>query len=288
MTSPAHTRADTVRAVTDSFYVLGGEAAAGSVRVVPSELTRGPWDPGSQHAGPASALLARAIELCEQREGMRVGRVTVEILAPLPIAPLTLSAAVVRPGRSVEMLEASLAGPGGEVARASAWRVATTDITADWEQDEAPPGPENAIAVEFFAETGGSHAPQARTSGERVGWHTAMEIVFARGKFLEPGPATAWMRPWVALVEGEEFTPLQRVMVAADGGNGVSAPLDWSGFIFINTDLTVHLLRPAVGEWVCLDAVTHVDGIGMTDTALWDERGRIGRAAQTLLVRARS
>ena len=74
-----------------------------------------------------------------------------------------------------------------------------------------------------------------------------MEIVFARGRFLEPGPATVWMRPRVALVEGEEITPLQRVMLAADGGNGVSAPLDWSGFIFINTDLTVHLLRPPDG-----------------------------------------
>ena len=99
-----------------------------------------------------------------------------------------------------------------------------------------------------------------------------MEIVFARGRFLEPGPATVWMRPRVALVEGEEITPLQRVLLAADGGNGVSAPLDWSRFIFINTDLTVHLLRPPEGEWVCLDSVTHVDGIGMTDTALWDER----------------
>jgi acyl-Coa thioesterase superfamily protein len=115
-----------------------------------------------------------------------------------------------------------------------------------------------------------------------------MEIVFARGKFLEPGPATVWMRPRVTLVEGEQFSPLQRVLVAADGGNGVSAPLDWSGYIFINTDLSVHLLRHPEGEWVCLDAVTHVDGIGMTDTALWDQHGRIGRAAQTLLVRARS
>jgi hypothetical protein len=96
------------------------------------------------------------------------------------------------------------------------------------------------------------------------------------------------MRPRVELVEGEEWSPLQRVMVAADGGNGVSAPLDWSGYIFINTDLTVHLLRAPTGEWVCLDSVTHVDGVGMTDTALWDERGRIGRAAQTLLVRDRS
>jgi acyl-Coa thioesterase superfamily protein/acyl-CoA thioesterase superfamily protein len=256
--------------VTDAFYVVEGD------RVRPSELTRGPWDPNAQHAGPPSALLGREIERCEPREGMRVGRVTIEILAPVPIAPLTVGARVARPGRNVEMLEASLEGPDGEVMRARAWRLAAGDVTADWEQDEPPPGPEDATALEFFA------------TGERVGWHTAMEIVFARGKFLEPGPATVWMRPRVALVEGEQFSPLQRALVAADGGNGVSAPLDWSGFIFINTDLSVHLLRPPEGEWVCLDAVTHVEGLGMTDTALWDERGRIGRAAQTLLVRARS
>jgi hypothetical protein len=256
--------------VTEAFYSLDGGT------LVPSELTRGPWDPNSQHAGPPSALLGRAIERCEPREGMRVGRVTVEILAPIPIAPLTVSARVVRPGRSVEMLEASLEGPDGEVMRARGWRLSAGDIGADWEQDGSPPGPEHARALEFFA------------TGEKVGWHTAMEIVFSRGEFLTPGPATVWMRPRVALVEGEEITPLQRVLVAADGGNGVSAPLDWSRFIFINTDLSVHLLRPPEGEWVCLDAVTHVDGIGMTDTALWDERGRIGRAAQTLLVRQRS
>jgi hypothetical protein len=256
--------------VTEAFYSLEDD------RLLPSELTRGPWDPNSQHAGPPSALLGRAIERCEPREGMRVGRVTVEILAPVPIAPLSVSARVVRPGRSVEMLEASLEGPDGEVMRARGWRLSADDVSADWEQDGPPPGPEHAKALEFFA------------TGERVGWHTAMEIVFSRGEFLTPGPATVWMRPRVALVEGEEITPLQRVLVAADGGNGVSAPLDWSRFIFINTDLSVHLLRPPEGEWVCLDAVTHVDGIGMTDTALWDERGRIGRAAQTLLVRQRS
>jgi len=256
--------------VTDAFYSLDGDTAH------PSELTRGPWDPNAQHAGPPSALLARAIEQCEPREGMRVGRVTVEILAPVPIVPLTLSAGVVRPGRSVEMLEASLHGPDGEVMRARGWRLAVGEITTDWEREQPPPGREGADALEFFP------------TGQSVGWHTAMEIVFARGRFLEPGPATVWMRPRVALVEGEEVTPLQRVLLAADGGNGVSAPLDWSGFIFINTDLTVHLLRPPAGEWICLDSVTHVDGIGMTDTALWDERGRIGRAGQTLLVRARS
>jgi hypothetical protein len=256
--------------VTDAFYAVDGE------RIVASELTRGPWDPSSQHAGPPSALLARALERCEPREGARIARVTVEILAPVPIAPLAVSARIVRPGRSVELLEASLEGADGELMRARGWRVAESAMTADWEREKRPPGPEGATPLEFFP------------TGQAVGWHTAMEIVFARGRFLEPGPATVWIRPRVELVAGEQITPLQRVLLAADGGNGVSAPLDWSRFIFINTDLTVHLLRPPRGEWVCLDSVTHVDGLGMTDTALWDEDGRIGRAVQTLLVRARA
>jgi Thioesterase-like superfamily len=256
--------------VSDAFYAMDGD------RATPSELTRGPWDPNSQHAGPPSALLARALELCEPRDGARIGRVTVEILAPVPIAPLTVSARVARPGRSVEMLEATLEGEPGELMRARGWRLAETDISADWGQEEPPPGRDDADILEFFP------------TGQRVGWHTAMEILFARGRFLEPGPATVWMRPRVPLVEGEAISPLQRTMLAADGGNGISAPLDWSRFIFINTDLTVHLLRPPEGEWVCLDSVTNVDGVGITDTALWDERGRIGRAAQTLLVRERA
>jgi len=279
----------------NAFYSLDRERAVRASahphreRATPSELTRGPWDPDAQHAGPPAALLARALERCEPRDGARscgatggrgpawsFGRVTVEILAPVPILPLTVCARVVRPGRSVELLEASLEGPDGEVMRARGWRLAESDITADWEREEPPPGREGAEALEFFP------------TGERVGWHTAMEIVFARGRFLEPGPATVWMRPRVPLVGGEPISPLQRVMLAADGGNGVSAPLDWSRFIFINTDLTVHVLRPPETEWVCLDSVTHVDRLGITDTALWDERGRIGRAAQTLLVRARS
>jgi hypothetical protein len=256
--------------VTGAFYSVDGG------RVVPSELTRGPWDPNAQHAGPPSALLARALERCEPREGARIARVTVEILAPIPIAPLSVSARVLRPGRSVELLEASLDGADGELMRARGWRLAEADVTADWEQEDPPPGREAAEPLEFFPTV------------QDAGWYTAMEIVFARGRFLEPGPATVWMRPRVALVDGEPISPLQRVMLAADGGNGVSAPLDWSSFIFINTDLTVHLLRPLEGDWVCLDSVTHVDGLGMTDTALWDERGRIGRAAQTLLVRKRA
>ena len=116
-----------------------------------------------------------------------------------------------------------------------------------------------------------------------------MEYRFVRGGFRELGPATVWMRMRQPLVEGEEPTPLQRVLAAADSGNGVSATLDSPRYLFINVDLSVHLHRLPAGEWVCLDAITAPEptGIGLADTALHDERGPIGRALQTLLVRER-
>jgi hypothetical protein len=93
----------------------------------------------------------------------------------------------------------------------------------------------------------------------------------------------------VPLVAGEKISQLGRVLVVADSGNGVSTTLDWRKFLFINVDLTVHLHRLPGGEWVGLDAVTlpQPDGVGLADTALFDEQGPLGRAAQTLLVASR-
>jgi hypothetical protein len=91
------------------------------------------------------------------------------------------------------------------------------------------------------------------------------------------------------LVEGEEPSPLQRTMVIADVGNGISAVLDWRKYIFINVDLTVNLERLPEGEWICVDAVTRPrpNGIGSAESELSDRSGRIGRAIQTLLFSAR-
>ena len=260
----------------DSFYVADGD------RFVPTELTRGPWDPEAEHAGPPAALMARAIERCPGLPDAQVGRITLEILRPVPLAPLEVRAEVVRPGRSVELVEAELSGPDGALVRARAWRVATVPVDLEPPPSPGPPpppGPAEAHDRPFFFPTGAD-----------VGYHTAMEYRFVSGGFLEPGPAIVWMRMRHPLVAGEEPTPLQRVLVAADSGNGVSAALDWRRYLFINTDLSVHLHRMPEGEWVCLDAVTFPEpnGVGLADTALWDERGRIGRAAQTLMVRRRS
>jgi len=254
--------------VSGAFYARDGDL------LVPSELTRGPWDPSAQHAGPPSALLARALERCEPREGLRIGRITVDILGPVPLEPLTTSAGVVRPGRRVELLEASLSGPEGVLMRANAWRVAVGDLRTD--AGAPPPGPGDGEDRDFFP------------TGETLGYHTAMDYRFVRGAFLEAGPAMVWLRMREALVEGEPPSPLERLMVAADAGNGVSAILDWRQFLFINTELSVHVLRPPEGEWVGLDAVTYIDGAGLAESTLWDERGRVGRAAQTLLVRERT
>jgi len=259
-----------------AFYVSDGG------RFVSSELTRGPWDEGSQHAGPPAALIARELERLPDAEGAtdwQIGRITYEILRPVPIEPLMVETRVLRPGRSVQHLSASLVGKAGELVRASAWRVArqALELPAGLDAEEPPPPPAAAEERPFFP------------TGHEVGYQTAMEYRFVAGSFLQPGPATVWMRMRTPLVAGEEPTPIQRVMVAADSGNGVSATLDWARFLFINVDLTVHLHRMPVTEWVCLDAVTipQASGLGLSDTALHDERGSIGRALQTLLVRER-
>lgn len=248
-----------------------------------TELTRGPWDPGHQHAGPPAALVGREIErLGEGRVGgpgglpAQVGRITYEVMMPVPIGELRVEARVVRPGRRVELVEAELTAGDDVVMRALGWRLRTEHV--DFEPPPgipgAPDGPAAGEPGEFFH------------TGYDVGYHTAMDYRFLSGAFMEPGPATVWMRMKVPLLPEEEPSPLQRVLVAADSGNGVSAPLDWRRYLFINVDLSVHLNRMPEGEWVCLDAVTmpEHDGIGISDTALFDERGPIGRAAQTLLV----
>lgn len=258
----------------DAFYEKNDQG------FVATELTRGPWDPGAQHAGPAAGLLGRAIEGVDGGEGFQVGRVTFEILKPVPIGPVRVEAEVVRPGRSVQMIEATLRGEDGVLMRARAWRLRIGELEIPdgvLTTPEPPPGPEQGSKPEFF------------NTGQSVGYHTAMEWSSVGGAFQEPGPATVWMRMGCELVDGEEPTPLQRALVAADVGNGISAVLDWTRFVFINVDLSVHLERMPEGEWVCVDAITlpQRNGIGTAESVLSDQRGRIGRAAQTLLITER-
>ncbi|HET7455483.1 MAG TPA: thioesterase family protein [Solirubrobacterales bacterium] len=259
----------------EAFYERDGDLFRAT------ELTRGPWDPGAQHAGPPAALLGYALEGLPDAAEFQVGRVTFEILRSVPIAPVRVEARVARPGRRVQMLEAELSDAEGEVLmRARAWRIRRGEVevpAAALVATETPPPPEQARDANFFP------------TGQEHGYHSAMEIRFVSGDFLEPGPATVWLRMRQPLVAGEEPTPLQRTLVVADVGNGVSASLDFRRFLFINVDLTVQLERMPAGEWIGIDAVTRPQpsGVGSSDSVLFDGEGRIGRALQTLLISER-
>jgi hypothetical protein len=261
--------------VPGAFYEPEGD------RYLATELTRGPWDPGAQHAGPPAALLGREIERLPDAGEFQVGRVTCEILRSVPIAPVRVSARILRPGRRVQLVEAELCDEAGEpLMRASAWRLraAPVEIPPTALAVAAPlPPPEQGAEVEFFP------------TGQELGYHSAMEVRFLEGGFVEPGPAQVWLRMRQPLVDGEQPSPLQRVLVGADVGNGVSASLDYRRYLFINVDLTVHLERMPVGEWVHVDAQTlpQPSGNGTAESVLSDQQGRIGRALQTLLIAQR-
>ena len=247
-----------------AFYIPAGED-----RFESTELTRGPWNASAQHAGPPAALLGRAVE-AKGRPGMQVARVTFDIARPIPIAVHQVTASVVREGRSVMVVQAAIE----PYLRCTALLIRTSQQVAPDIGTNSPLRLRDAVSKPFFP------VPY------EVGYHSAMEFRFSAGSFLEPGPATAWMRMRAPLVEGEQPSPLSRVLIAADSGNGVSSVLDFDNYLFVNADLTVHLFRYPAGEWVCLHAATSINGagIGLADTGLHDEHGPIGRAAQSLVV----
>jgi hypothetical protein len=240
-----------------------------------TEHTSGPWSPEHQHGGPPAALLARAMRLVATDPGMMFARLTFDLLGPVPVGPLTIEARVARPGRSVELVEASLSAGGREAMRAAAWRVSVT---------QAP-------------QTTGGAAPLERPAAETPlpeGWNEsgylrALEWRFARGGYDGRGPAVVWTRMRMPLVPDEGPDPLTRVLVLADSGNGASAELSLEQWLFINPELTVHVHRLPEGEWICMDARTTIShgGAGLALSTLFDERGAVARGAQSLLIRGR-
>ncbi len=257
--------------MADSFYVPLGDG-----RWQATAHTTGPWDAGAQHGGPPSALLGRAMQRCQPREDMIIARFTCEILRAIPVGEISVAARLARPGRSVELLEASASADGREVARATAWRVRRTAGVPAASRLPAPAGlPDEPSAL-----------PRA---GGGDGYLSAIEWRPVRGSFSAPGPATFWTRMRYPLVPDEEPSPLERVLAIADSGNGASWELDITRWHFINPELTVHLHREAVGEWICLDAQTAISagGAGLATSVLSDLHGPVGVGAQSLLVAPR-
>jgi hypothetical protein len=248
-------------------------------RFIPSVSARGPWSARHQHGGPPAALLARAFAR-RAGAGMQIARLTFDFLRPVPLSPLTLSIRTIRAGAKVQRMAGSLlAEDGAAVIEATclAMRVAP-DRVAVLPDAPAPPAPP--------AESAPFELPLM--SGDD-GYHRAMEWRLAKGTWGR-GPTAVWLRPRVALVDGETPTPLERLVTAADSASGVAVAVDPRTTTFVNGDLTIALHRSPVGEWTCLDAASTGErhGIGLARARLWDTEGLAGRSLQTLLLEPRA
>lgn len=247
---------------------------------VSSNLTRGPWHPDHQHAGPPVALVCRAFEAAAQVHGLtHVARLTANLLRPVPIADLEVKVTTVYVGRNAGHFSAQLLAGGKEVGVFTALVQRENELVLP----QGLPGHPLPTVPTLPRDSTPAYFPFA---GRHEGYSDLVATRAARGSIFD-GPCAIWFRLEHPLVEGEAPSPYQRVAVAADSGNGISAVLDYQRYSFVNSDLTINLLRRPQGEWICLDARTWLgpNGCGLAESALYDEHGLIGRATQSLAVR---
>ncbi len=250
-------------------------------RFVATTLARGPWDADACHGGAPAALLAASIDAAPALTVMQGVRLTYDLLRPVPIdTPLSLDVRVVREGKRVQTLEATLTDDEVELVRCRALRIRVGDVTLPADRPEADPAPRPAPDdLERFT---------GLPSFEPDGFWLAVDVRFVSGMLGTPGPGVAWFRVAVPLADGVELTPLARVAAAADFGNGIGPPLELGPYRYLNPDLTVDIHRLPVDDWVAVSArsVAESNGIGIASSTLADRAGAIGTGLQSLFIDA--
>jgi hypothetical protein len=277
--------------VSEAFFIPRDERPLHGLgqRFQAGPAATGPWSADLLHGGPPSALGVRACEQVARSEGGRdlaALRASVDFLGPVPVGELLVRARVVRGGRRIMLAEAALDAAGRTVVVVRTWLLRTTP--------EGAPTPARKIAEETAHPIG--RPPEARHPGPGACPPAMTDWAFPYARAMEwrhvagdpggPGDAAAWARPRIPLITGETPSGLQRAVLVADSGNGISAALDWDRWSFVNVDLTVHLSRSIRGEWVLLDARTRYEpeGTGLATSVLHDVDGVVGTGAQTLLI----
>ena len=270
MTQPAETTGSTVEEPdAPAMFVPDGEGF-----VVATLLTRGPWDPGSQYGGCPAALLTWAAERVPTLVPMRIARITVDLHRRVPLGRLAISAEVVREGKRLQLVLATIHDPGGvEVARATVLRMRL---------GPAPDAPNDPRHPEIVTPSFGTVRPRRERTSGLSGFMDAVEV----SESEHPGASTNWFRAACPVVAGEDASPTVRLAWAADftanGGNY----LDLSQWSAINSDLNITLGRAPVGEWtgIATRAWYAHDGIGHARAELFDTEGFVGTCTTSLLV----
>ena len=266
--------------MSDSYYELVDDTDPQGERFAATDLVRSTWSAAIQHGAPVSALLVRALERCEARDDTRLSRVMIDLLGPVPAeGDLWVRSRLERSGKQIELIGAEMLalGPNGEprpVARASGWRLQTLDTT---EIVHAPAPPLRSVADAWSRDM---KKDWDRNYVHSLDWRWLT-------KPMSEGPGESWIKPEVDLVKGEAMTPLERLFAVADDANGIGTKLELGKWMFMNTDLVVHVHRIPEGEWIGIRAETNYgpDGIGTTIGTLFDESGAVGAIQQSVLVR---
>ena len=256
----------------DAIYCVDGN------RAVTTANAAGPWDAGMQHGSAPAALAVWAAEAIPTPEPMRIARVTIDLMRPVPLAPLTIQTEVLRQGRKIQLCAIRLLADGVVVVGATILKIKTQALQLPPELADLPvelPGPDQ------------SQVDPANFSNSA--FVTGMSLRAARGRFGVPGPGAIWYRVDRPLVEGFAVSQAMRAVVAADFCNGTSAALDFRQWTFINADLTVSFARQPVGEWILVDAESWIGpvGAGLATARLADISGYFGRAVQSLVIEKR-
>ncbi|MGF9663888.1 thioesterase family protein [Arthrobacter crystallopoietes] len=254
--------------VPDSYYVR-----LDATRFHSTLHSQGAWNDHEQHMAPASGLLVHAVQRNHPRPDMALSQVTFEILGIIPGGEVEVTTEVIRPGRTIELIEATMSGNGRPAIRAFVWRLLTGDTAEVAGGDGgALPAPHECppAAVSSVWDGGFIHSTEFRSVADRG-----------------PGNGAVWVRGPYTLVDGEDSEPVARFLAFVDTANGIAVRQDPREYMFPNVDLTVHLFRQPAGGWTGLDTRVHFgpDGVGLTASDLFDEQGLVGRAAQILTVR---
>ena len=260
----------------------------------PTEATMSPWDHAAQHGGPPTALLATCLDDAFGRPALRVARIGVDFLGPMPRTTVRVETRLIRPGRRTQLSEASHVGgrpggggragvaPGGDVGRRRLARRGRRRVAGRL-------GAGGSSVVDLPGDLPGPQ-PQRFFGDDSWGYGRAAEWRAVSGGFGHTsGSADVWTRLRVPLIDGRPLDGLARFAVMADSANGLSAPKSMRDWWFIPPGVTMHLHRYPVGEWVRLTATSNPghDGIGLTEGTLADALGRCGTVSQPLLVAPR-
>lgn len=255
-------------------------AGDGAFRAAP--MTRGPWDAAMMHGGAPAALIAHAVEQLKPGSELAVVRLTIEFLGGVPVGEVSVEASLTKPGRRFQVVDATLRAGERPVCLARGVRLRVADVPG------AQAAPDGGAGAALPAVASGEPLPFFSDTGDETFYPHATEIRLAGGA-VGTGAAAAWIRLRGELLPGVAPSPLARAVAAADFANGLSAVLPIEQWLFVNTELTVHLHRPPQGAWIGLDArtVSEASGIGLSSGVLHDARGPIGTCAETLFVERR-